>query len=385
MNAGFHYQGEGWYLRQATPADNEALCKLFQSIHLPASLELTQERDPDFFAMLRMHSGAYHAFTGLSDEGEVSGCASMPRRLAWDGDRRVESAYLCDLRIVPRFRSRGALGLAFDAFLEFVAKDYGAELFTTVIFDTNDRAKKALVGKKTTEAAVGNRRLQPMYREMTKFHMTSVHFTTNKPAPSRPVNEASSSDRDELFQFLIDGQRRRLLGECLDEEILNRRLATWPGFSLSDFLIARNRQGKIAGCLAPWDTGVYKRTRVIGYHGSMAWVRRGFDLMARLRSYPPLPSPGECFRFHFLTHLEVVDDDPTVLADLLRAAYHRLRPLGGHYMAAMIPRGSKLEPAFSDFMVTRTPMTLYAVHRRNSRYDGRDFRTLHPGFEMALS
>lgn len=384
MSVPFHHQSDGWYLRLATPDDNDILCHIFKSIHLESSLELTQERDPDFFAMLRMHLGPYYAFAGLTNEGEVGGCASMPRRTAWDGDTKIESGYLCDLRILPQYRSRNALGEAFDAIFELAEKEYGGELFTTVIFDTNARAKKALVGKKPGTLSE-KRRLQPRYREMTKFHMTSVHFTTPKPAPSRAVNEATSSDREELFQFLIAGQRRRLLGEYLDEEILTRRLATWPGFSLSDFLVARNRQGRIAGCLAPWDTAPFKRTRVLGYHGTMAWVRRGFDLMARLRNYPPLPPPGECFRFSFLTHLEVVDDDPAVLADLLRAAYHRLRPLGGHYMAAMIPRGSKLEPAFSDFMVTRTPMTLYAVHRRNSRYDGRDFRTLHPGFEMALS
>jgi hypothetical protein len=384
MSASFRHQSDGWYLRLATPEDNADLCKIFKSIHLKSSLELTQERDPDFFAMLRMHLRPYYAFTGLTDDHEVGGCASMPRRLAWDGDDKVESGYLCDLRIAPEYRSVNALGEAFDAVFEMAEKEYGGELFTTVIFDTNNRAKNALVGKKPG-TLTEKRRLQPRYREMTKFHMTSVHFTTPKPAPSQAVKEATSADRDELFQFLIDGQKRRVLGECLDEEFLTRRIDTWPGFSLSDFFIARNRQGRIVGCLAPWDTEPVKRTRVLGYHGTMAWVRRGYDLMARLRSYPPLPAPGECFRFSFLTHLEIVDDDPAVLTDLLRAAYQRLRPLGGHYMAAMIPRGSKLEPAFSDFMVTRTPMTLYAVHRRNSRFDGRDFRTLHPGFEMALS
>lgn len=384
MSASFHHQSDGWYLRLAKPEDNDDLCNLFKSIHLKSSLELTQERDPDFFAMLRMHLGPYYAFTGLTNDHVVGGCASMPRRTAWDGDTKIESGYLCDLRIIPPYRSRGALGEAFDAIFELAEQDYGGELFTTVIFDTNERAKGALVEKKPGVVSE-KRRLQPRYREMTKFNMTSVHFTTPKPAPSKAVSAATSADRDELFQFLIDGQKRRLLGECLDDEFLTRRLDTWPGFSLSDFFIYRNARGRIVGCLAPWDTGPIKRTRVLGYHGSMAWVRRGFDLMARLRSYPPLPAPGECFKFSFLTHLEIIDDDPAVLADLLRAAYHRLRPLGGHYMAAMIPRGSNLEKAFSDFMVTRTPMTLYAVHRRNSRYDGRDFRTLHPGFEMALS
>jgi hypothetical protein len=54
-------------------------------------------------------------------------------------------------------------------------------------------------------------------------------------------------------------------------------------------------------------------------------------------------------------------------------------------MSAMIPRGSKLEAAFTGFTVNRTAMTVYAVHLRGSRHAEREVRTLHPGFEMALS
>ena len=100
---------------------------------------------------------------------------------------------------------------------------------------------------------------------------------------------------------------------------------------------------------------------------------------------PPLPASGECFRFTFLTHLEVGGDDPAVLRALLLAAYARLRPLGHHFTSAFVPRGTPLEHAFRGFTVTRTAMTLYSVHPADSRFADRDLRTLRPGFEMALS
>lgn len=380
----FQHETDKWFIQLAGPDDNEALCDLFRKVHLPASLELAQERDPDFFAMLRMHAGGYHSYIICTEDGTPGACASMPRRTAWYEGDQIPSSYLCDLRILPEHRGRGRLGRGFQEIFKFAKQEYGGELFTTVVFDTNTRAKKALVTPKGDQVEK-LRKEQPEYREMTRFNMTSVHFTTPKKGPSARVKEATTADRDELFQFIIDGQRRRLLGECLDGDMLNQRIETWPGFSLSDFLIVRNQKGRIAGCLAPWDTGAFKRTRVIDYHGSMAVIRRGYDLMAKLRGYLPLPAPGECFRFSFLTHLEIADDDPALLQDLLRGAYQRLSPTGAHYMAAMIPRESKLEKAFSDFMVTRTAMTVYAVHPRNSRYSGFDFRTIHPGFEMALS
>jgi hypothetical protein len=98
-----------------------------------------------------------------------------------------------------------------------------------------------------------------------------------------------------------------------------------------------------------------------------------------------LPAPGECFRFAFLTHLEVEDDDPAVLRDLLRAVYADLRPERLHFVAAMVPRGSRLSEAFRGFQINRTGMTLYGVHPRGSSWEDRSIDTRHPGFEMALS
>jgi hypothetical protein len=117
----------------------------------------------------------------------------------------------------------------------------------------------------------------------------------------------------------------------------------------------------------------------------MRWTKRAFDVASFVGRFPPLPPPGECFRFSFLTHLEVEGDDPAVLRELLLAAYARQRPLRHHFMSAFVPRGSRLERAFRGFTVTRTPMTLYAVHPPESRFASEDLTTLHPGFEMALS
>jgi hypothetical protein len=383
MTASFTLEGEGWRGRIATPADSDVLCRLFRSIHVKSALELTQERDPDFFEMLRMHLGGYETFLFENDAGDVIACSSIARRDGWLDGARIPTGYFCDLRIAPGFRGGRVLAQAYAPCMEWTRQQYGGEVFNTVVFDSNKQAIAALVGR---DGEVSEKRAgQPVYREMTPFRMTSVQFTTARPAPERPVREAGPADRDELFAFIAAGQKRRVLGECLDEEVLERRLATWPGLTLGDFLVARGGDGRIAGCLAPWDTGAFKRTRVIGYHGSMAWFRHAYDLAARVRRFPPLPRPGECFRFAFLTHLEIAGDDPAVLRDLLRAAYRRLRPSGAHFMSAMVPRGSPLEAAFAGFTVNRTGMTLYAVHARGSRYAAREFGTLHPGFEMALS
>jgi hypothetical protein len=262
--------------------------------------------------------------------------------------------------------------------MDWIRRERGAELFTTVIFDANEQARRAL----TTRS--DKRKDQPVYRPMTPFHMVSVQMTTRRPAPTRDVRPATEADRDALVAFLAARAARRPLGEVLTPARFAERLALWPGFTLDAFLLAHDG-GRIVGCLAPWDTSPFKRTRVLGYHGAMAWQRRAFDLGARLLRFQPLPRPGDCFRFVFLTHLEIDGDDPAILADLLRAAYTRLRPTGLHFMSAFVPRGSPLSAAFKGFTTTRTAMTLYAVHPPDSAFANEDVTTSHPGFEMALS
>lgn len=371
-------RGEGWRLEIARPEHGPALCELFASVHLRSALDLTQERDPDFFALPRMHQGPFATAVGLDDDGRVVGCGTAIVRDGWFDGRRVPTGYLCDLRVAPGFRGGLHLARAYGEFMAWVSRELGAELFTTVIFDSNRAAIRALTERSD------KRRDQPVYRPMTPFEMVSVQFTTRRAPPSSAVRPATAADRERLVAFLAGRARTRVLGEVLTAERFDERLASWPGFAIDDFLVAEDA-GRIVGCLAPWDTGGFKRTRVLGYHGGMAWQRRLFDLGARLRGYAPLPRPGDCFRFAFLTHLEVEREDPAILRDLLLAAYARLRPRGLHFMSAFVPRGSPLAEAFRGFFTTRTAMTLYAVHPPESPWAAIDLTTRHPGFEMALS
>lgn len=374
------HRGKTFVVRKASEADGPALCALFKKVHLKSDLDLAQERDPDFFALPRLHTDRFDVWMGENDRGTLGGCGTLALRPGWFDGAIHNVGYLSDLRVVPGFKAPGGMPLMFKLALERARDRDGAELFYTVIFDSNRIARRALVGRDDRR-----RKDQPRYFAMTPFQMTSVQFTFKKGRPSRPITNATERDLPELVELLAAGGQRRTMGEVVSVELLQKRFATWPGLSLSSFLLARDATGRLVGACAPWDSEPVKRTRVLGYHGSMRWVRLGFDLGAKIFRYPALPEPGDCFRFAFLSHLEIVDDDPGVLRDLLLAAYGQLRDRGLHFMSAMVPTGSPLEPAFTGFSVTRTPMTIYAVTLPGSRYDGRDFRTLLPGFEMALS
>lgn len=152
--------GDGWSMRMATPADGPPLCELFKRVHLPGDLDIVQERDPDFFALLRLHHGAYDTCVGWAEPaggaggeatGAAVGCGSVVSRGGWFGDEQVQTGYLCDLRVAPGFRGGLHLAHAYDHFMREVTQRHGAELFTTVIFDSNKPAIKADPAKAPVE------------------------------------------------------------------------------------------------------------------------------------------------------------------------------------------------------------------------------------------
>jgi hypothetical protein len=370
---------EHFRVAPATAADNDDLCQLFREVHVAGELDLNQERDPDFFALQRLHHGEALTWVARDPQGRASAIFSAIARPAWLDGTRTRSAYLCDLRVRPGFRGGALILRHYRDLLQELLDALDVPVCTTVVFDDNERAHQALMGPAAA------RRQQPTYRPMTPFDMTSIQFTRRRRAPKRAVHTATLADVDALAAFLDRQGRQRLLGEVFADGLLQKRLSDWPGFSISDFLLLKGDTGQILACVAPWDTSPVKRTRVLGYHGRMKWVKRGFDLGATLLRWPRLPPAGECFRFAFLTHLEATDDDPELLEPLLCEAYRRLRPQGLHFLSACVPRGSRLDGAFASFTVQRTPMTLYAVHLQDSPLSARSFRTQTPGFEMALT
>lgn len=373
------FEDSRYRVRRAEPADNEALCELLRAVHIRGALDVAQERDPDFFGLLRLHGGPEDVWLMEDQAGQIGGCGSVSVRPGLIQGAHETVGYLGDLRARPGFRGVRYLPRLYRMALEWARDKHKAELFYTVVFDDNLLAKRALLERKR------HRKEQPSYRIMTPFAMTSVQFTTKKGRPIRKVENATARDRPELLEFLARSHRQRLMGEVVDEAWLDRRLATWPGLQLDSFLLARDHQGRIVGSLAPFDPGAFKRTRVLGYHEHLRWVRFFFDLGARIARFSTLPPPGDVFRFTFLSHLEVDGDDPAVFRDLLLEAYRRLSPQRLHFMSAMIPRGSPLESAFRGFMVQRTNMTLYGVNLHGSPFSELELRTSRPGFEIALA
>jgi ribosomal protein S18 acetylase RimI-like enzyme len=131
-------------IRPAGEADNDGLLALTKVTPMGGTIALRIDRDPDFFALLRMRgeSVVYVAVRGR----EVVGCISAALRTAYIAGVPETTAYVGDMKVHPRFSgSRVALRLiqALEAYL----RSAGIDLCFSVVADGNQRAMPLFEGR----------------------------------------------------------------------------------------------------------------------------------------------------------------------------------------------------------------------------------------------
>ncbi len=365
--------------RLARPEDGAALCELFARVTMDADLRLAVERDPDFFALYDLQEVERRVW--IADVGgSIEGIAALLGRDGWLEGSRCRVGYAGDLRFGEALRGGFFLGRMFGEIFGDACDAFGCEAMLTAVIDSNRLAKAALVRR--------TRRFpdKPVYRPLRSFHILNIQMTTRgRPRPTDlTVRRATEDDVAAIAARLEEDHRARPFGYCFDEALLRKRLARWPGLTIDSFYVAHDGAGRLRGVAAPWDAGPVKRFRVLAYEGRMRWIKRAFNLGAFFARFPPLPPPGGLFRYVYLTHVSIAEDDPATMAALLDRIYHDLHGSGRHFICAYVERDDPLAPAFARYRTTALPATLYVMSRPGSRWNDLDLGPGRPGFEMAL-
>lgn len=363
-------------LRLATPADNAALLELFGAVPMSGSLVLSTRRDPDFFALYRMQRGAADCWVG-EEEGRLVGMGTVLTRDGWLNGEPATVGYLGDLR--ARFGASRARGLAsfYGDVLRRTAQERRCELFLTAVLASNRAALQALVRRRK------GREGQPHYHLLRRFSATSIQFAgKRKPGRGPEVRTARAEDAAPLARFLAEDHRGRAFGYRFDQGELQHRLQHWPGFQLGDTYLAFDAKGEMVGCATAWDPSPVKRFRVEAYRGRMAWMKRGYNALAAVRRYTPLPQPGREFRYFYLCNVSVRGEDPAVFRALLDRVHADFRERGYHFFTVYLEEDDPLRPALKGFFVRELPFHLYVVSQSEKPPELRPGRV---GFEMALA
>lgn len=372
------HQGDGWSLRLAGPCDDAALRGLVRRIPMGGSVDVAQEREPDFHALPRLHGGSVETYLVEDDAGRAVGCGTSILTEGLVAGRRTPRGHACDLRVDPSFRGGRVLPALGRVALERARDQHGVELFTTAVLDGNRRARGAL------ERRGAGRTEQPVSRPLLRYRMADLPLAGVLPRPALPVEAAGADDLPELRRFWTDGQRRRLLG----------RPDAWtdgPDTPPEDHLAVRDRTGGLLACAAFWDVHAVKQQRILRYGPRLAAFRALHAPLARASGRAPLPAVGGHLRFAYLTRVETapeLDDAEraSALRALVDAARRRLAP--HHHFLAVMEDGPAMQRALRRRLAVRLPVTLHSLCLPDSPWldmdlaeQGRD----GVAFEMALA
>lgn len=371
------YENNEWGLRLARPEDNQRLCHILGEVKMDADLRIAEERDPDFFALRKLHGGTAYTIVlidkapGIPESDRVSGCCTVVVRDGWLSGRLARVGYLCDLRVIAKFRQGRVFPNSIGLVTDYIMKVDPVDAFYFSMMRDNRSAQHAS-------------RLANATR-LTPYQMVNVQLLGKYKSGNARVLRASESDIPELSRFLEEENALKQFGFRFDESLVRNRLARWPDFSLENFYFIRDAQGKIVACAAPWNPeGSLRRSRVHGYGGSMKLLKKAYNLEVALRGGVPLPEEGGCFHILSLSHVAIRNHDPALLRALIEQISYDWHTRRIHFVSVLIPETSPLERAFGGLRIQKVAMDIYGFPGNRQEYAGGLTPSVNPGFEMVL-
>ncbi len=371
------YENADWGLRLAQPEDNQRLCHIFGEVKMDAELRIAEERDPDFFALRKMHGGATYTIVlidksdDVADTERVSGCCTVVVRDGWLSARPARIGYVCDLRVIEKFRRGRVFPASIRIVLDYVKQQDPVDAFYFSMMRDNRSAQHA--------------KMLANAQSITPYNMVNVQLVGKFKKCSPSVSRAEPGDIRELVTFLAEESATKQFGFRFDAAMLNDRIEQWPNFSLANFYIARDTAGRIVACAAPWNPeDSLRRSRIHGYGGKMKLLKKAYNLEVALRGGLPLPEEGGCFHILSLTHVAIKQNDPALLRALVDRIALDWQSENVHFVSVLVPENSPLEQAFKGLRVQKIAMDLYAIPVCENTSATSLEKSMNPGFEMVL-
>lgn len=325
--------------RFAGSEDEADLRALLRENAMDSWVRISMEREPDYFAggNLLGRSASVVARTACAKRAAVGmySCDFIPSYL---GGRETTIAYLGGLRVAPAYRHRlSILREGYRSIAQILPEIREVPIVFTSIARGNRAARRIL------EA---NLPRMPRYRFLAEMetYVASVERGKNHGL----LSAATPEDREELIAF----HRANASTHDLAPSLSGGNFDRIKGLKIGDFLLHRARPGgAILACLALWDQRSFKQVVVQGYKKPLGYLRKTYNLWARLCRSPLLPAPSQPLEQIFIAFMafapSVASDIPLMIQEALWEIKRRGAPLGTFGLASLSPHRTPLRRALA--------------------------------------
>lgn len=354
-------------VRQATPADNDALVALSVACPMEGEIGLAVDRAPDFFALNRLEGASWQVGVVDGPDGRPVGCIAVAQRTVYVNGEPTGAMYVSDLKVHPDHRAAGVADLLTSWAGEIGVAAWGEDglAFLTVLGDNRSMARRM----------AGPRGLPHLERVATyRTHTLPLLWRRAMPEGCT-VTSAVPSDLEEMAELWAVVAPLRQLAPTHSVNDLRAWIDAAPDLEVSSYRLAR-RRGRIVGFLAPWNQSGFKKLRVTGYTPRLAGVRAGFNALAPLVRATRLPPPGGALENVTVVNICVPPAEPTVLRALVIDAYNASRGCGSFLnvgLDAADPLAVALKGLFAQPLDIWVCVASLAGRPSRRTFDGRPF------------
>ena len=159
-----------------------------------------------------------------------------------------------------------------------------------------------------------------LFRKFYMVYLMGRKLWSEEPINSLKIDFGRTEDIEAICHYLREKSVRKPLFFNLTPEELERRFRVWPNFSVQNFLIARNSQGDILGCMAPWNNKHVQQYIPKKYHGKSFQIYSTAKTLSSIGLVRPFPKEGDPYKFKFVTHWAY--DNPDIFYALINRAYN---------------------------------------------------------------
>lgn len=333
------------YKLQLAKIDNDKqIRKLLADNPMPGSIQVSFEREPNFFNSLPIQGKKNQVIIAKKDEKVVAvGTRSIQE--VFINKKRSNVGYLSNLRIDKKHREKGILtkGMTFLKHL-----DKGVDFYYSTIVDKNNIAKRIFLANKPDYPKFYN------FGDLTTYVIpTSKRKVTNK----IKIKKATNKDIKSLIHFVNNNGKNKNLFPYLSNVDFKRF------FKPEDFIIAYNNN-KITGIICIWNQLKIRQTVVKGYNITMQIIKPFYNLYCNIIGKYGLPKINKPFKYLYLSYIAVKDDDVDVFKDMLNYISNHTHSSASYLKFALHQR-DKLNKALSDFKPIEYKSTLYICAWKN--------------------
>jgi hypothetical protein len=361
----------------ARPNDDAQLRARMAADWIEGTVTLSLRREPSYFAASRLQGEMQTIVCREAATGDIVATLSRSVATVFLHGTPRRAALVSDVRVERAHRGRG---LVQQLFGELRALHEADPLpCYTLIYEDNERALRSLAS---------GRAGMPSLHRFSRLTTHALHLGAPRREEVPAQVELRRARADELPEILSFLAARRSASAWapvlkLDDFQPGGRCDT---LGAEDFFVAI-RDGGIRATMAAWDQSPLRQVHVERYAGLIACVRPAYNLLAALRSRPPLPAPGEPLPYVYLAFIAAENDDASLCAALLGHVCNAVRGGPWIHALAVLGEGDPLLPALRGYRAVRSAVLCYEVEFGGQRQEVRPAiaETARPHVEFALT